>query len=419
MNPARPILSLVLTGRNDNHNGDFDWRAEQAIRHNASVIEALGLDVEWVWVEWNPLPDRPLFAAQIAAWVAPLSAYVVPAALHRHLCDNPHIGVMQFLAKNVGIRRARGEWILSMNADTYLTPEVLRAWINSPRDPATCYLARRLDFDSRHLSTELSDYPIPDLAQRHILRVSEIRLPGAFGSAGDFTLMHRDLFLKTRGHYEGIRFSNNHLDTLLGKQVLAMGGTFQVLGDIYHADHADSWNNFTVDDVFAHHHGADYNCTRIPIPYTNEKDWGLAWCQEKPLPSICVELAPPPGFSLRPAMPTTILIPPELEGVAHAAKKLAEALREVIRLKQRVVIYGLGDQLRQSLLKDKLSGLEVAGYLDDGRPDDPALPYRKLTWDELPGLSYDALLLGSFYWAEELRAKAVRHVTPSRILPGA
>ena len=97
---STPFLSIILTGRNDNHNADFDRRAELAIRHNAALLAGHGVAAEWIWVEWNPLASQPLFAEKLKAWVAPLRTYVVSPAIHRHCCDNPHIGVMQFLAKN-------------------------------------------------------------------------------------------------------------------------------------------------------------------------------------------------------------------------------------------------------------------------------------------------------------------------------
>jgi hypothetical protein len=409
-------VSIVLTGRNDNHNGDFNRRAEFAIRHNAALLKAYGVDVEWIWIEWNPLPNTPLFAEILKSWIAPLRAYVVPPALHRNLCDNPHIGVMQFLAKNVGIRRARGEWILSMNADTYLTEEVVRGMKHDLK-VQTLYLATRVDFDSRHLTEEPSSYPIQGLEQRTVIRVSEIRLPNGFGSAGDFTLMHRDFFLKSQGHYEGIRFSNNHLDTLLGRQVLALGGTCQILGQVFHADHADSWNNFTIDDVFAHHHGADYNSMKIPVPYRNPDHWGLSDYPEEKRSDEVWEIGVPKSMTLRKDAPASVLIPRELKGVAVASQKLAEAIKEIRQQQLRVVIFGLGEQLKQSLLKGVLRDIDVKGYIDENQNMKDALPYRRLTWDELKDVEHAVILLGSFYWADELREKALRHVSKERILP--
>lgn len=402
---STPFLSIILTGRNDNHNGDFDRRAELAIHHNSALLKKHGLAIEWIWVEWNPLADKPLFAEKLKTWVSPLRTYVVSPAIHRHCCDNPHIGVMQFLAKNVGIRRARGEWILSMNADTYLTDEVFAA---GKKDPDTLYLATRVDFDSRHLN----DSP-GDLEQLNVVRTSEIRLPNGFGSAGDFTLMHRDLFFKTGGHFEGIRFSNKHLDTLLGRQVLSLGGKVRVLGRVFHADHADSWNNFTLDDAFAHHHGADFNSMKISVPYHNPESWGLADYSERQTAPGTWALA---GTNLRPDIPTAPVIPPNLDGVARATEHMIEALKKARRDSLKIVIYGLGDQLRESILKGALSDIRFVGFIDDHRAADPALPMKSLNWETLEATAYDALLIGSFYWANELKAKALEHVGPEKIL---
>jgi len=156
-----PFLSIVVTGRNDNHNGDFDLRAEYAIRHNAALLTEAGIDYEYVWVEWNPLPHRPLFGDTVRCWVKRFRGYVVPPAIHNHWCDNPSIGVMQFLAKNVGIRRAQGTWILATNADTYLTPDLVTSVRSLQARDDVMFLAERIDFDAAACSGHANSTPKP------------------------------------------------------------------------------------------------------------------------------------------------------------------------------------------------------------------------------------------------------------------
>jgi hypothetical protein len=413
---AIPLLSVVMTGRNDNHNGDFDVRAEYAIRHNIALLDQFGLNYEYVWVEWNPLPDRPLFAVKIREWIKNSRAFVVTPEIHRHFCDNPSMGVMQFFGKNAGIRRARGEWILSMNADTYLTPEVLGKMHGDNLRKDTFYLATRVDF-SRHLLHERPpSYPIADIAGRNAVLVSEMRLPDSYGSAGDFTLMHRDLFLKAGGHYEGIRFSNNHVDTMLGRQIRAMGGSFAELGRVFHADHADSWNNFAAGDAGSHH-GCDYNWMKVTLPYSNSPYWGLADYGGKLAFDGIFVLTAPPHVRLRAEVPPEILVPDDLNDLVEFTNMFTAALKEIREKSLRVIIYGLGEQVRKLLSKEEMGDIKILGYIDDNQRVAAGFPHKMLTWDEAGRLNADAILIGSSYWADSLRDKAMRHVSADCILP--
>jgi len=125
-------------------------------------------------VEWN-LSRTAGFPHPRQAVDPSVRAVVVPPILH-NICATTQHRRHAVPRKNVGIRRARGEWILSLNADTYLTPEVL-ARLRPPLHPDTFYLAERVDFDSATLACAPSEYPVADLARRQIVRVDPIALP--------------------------------------------------------------------------------------------------------------------------------------------------------------------------------------------------------------------------------------------------
>jgi hypothetical protein len=411
-----PFLSIVVTGRNDNHNGDFDLRAEYALRHNAALLNQTGLPWELVWVEWNSFENRPAFHTRIRQWIPSARAVVVPPAIHIHLCDNPSIGVMQFHAKNVGIRRVRGEWILSMNADTYLTPELLpRLLGNLQLD--TFYLAERVDFDSAALACMPAKYPIADLTERRIVRVDEIALPRSFGSAGDFSLMHRSRWMRLGGHYEGIRFSNLHMDTLLGWQHAALDGHFEVLGRVFHADHKDSWNFFTASDDRKHHGGCNFDVRQLRIPYANPDFWGLADFVETAIDTNSRQLAAPEGLVLRKYPPDQIIIPAEFSRLVQFADQFQRAVSELRNSGRRVLLYGLGEQVRRAIERGEFRGLNLIGYVDDNGKTSPGLDIRSVTWDQAAATGYDTVLIGSFYWADQLRGKAASRVPASMIVP--
>jgi len=62
----------------------------------------------------------------LAQRFAGLRAYVVSADIHQSLCENSSVRCSSFHAKNVGIRRARSEWIVATNADAAFGPDAIR-----------------------------------------------------------------------------------------------------------------------------------------------------------------------------------------------------------------------------------------------------------------------------------------------------
>jgi len=134
MADSSPYLSLVVASRNDDHGGNPLGRMqiflsgwlEQARRHN--------LPSELIVVEWNPPPDRPRLR-DVLQWPdnfgpCEVRFIEVPPELHARYEHAGALPLYQMIAKNVGIRRARGQFILATNIDILLSDELV-AWIAS------------------------------------------------------------------------------------------------------------------------------------------------------------------------------------------------------------------------------------------------------------------------------------------------
>ena len=109
-----PYLSVVVTTRNDDHGGDPLRRLQAFINTFDAQCRRTGLDAETVVVEWNPPPDRPRLYDLIrvpASCAFAIRFVEVPSELHARLRHADVLPLFQMIAKNVGIRRARGRFI--------------------------------------------------------------------------------------------------------------------------------------------------------------------------------------------------------------------------------------------------------------------------------------------------------------------
>jgi len=124
----QPRLSVVATSRNDDHGGHLVERMQWFVDGLAWNAERARIDTELVMVEWNPPAERPPLSDALR-WPSTgdrLSVRIVtvPPAEHQRLVGEGGIPMMQMIAKNVGIRRARGTNVLATNIDILLAPSL-------------------------------------------------------------------------------------------------------------------------------------------------------------------------------------------------------------------------------------------------------------------------------------------------------
>lgn len=144
----RPTVSVVVTSRNDNHGGDPLARLQACIDSLIRQARVHDLRVEFILVEWNPPQDRaPLRDVLSLPGRTPgfaLRVITVPARLHDELPNAEVLPLFQMIAKNVGIRRASGDYILATNIDVVLSEE-LAGLLAGPLRDDVLYRAWRFD----------------------------------------------------------------------------------------------------------------------------------------------------------------------------------------------------------------------------------------------------------------------------------
>jgi hypothetical protein len=162
-----PYLSVVATARNDNHGGDLLARMQVFVNGLADQCERHRVEAELILVEWNPPADRPRLADALewpeTPWCT-IRIVDVPHELHASLRYSDRLPLFQMIAKNVGIRRARGEFVLATNVDI-LVPDGLMAVIaRRELRPDRLYRVDRHDVDI---------VPDPGLTTEETLRLCE------------------------------------------------------------------------------------------------------------------------------------------------------------------------------------------------------------------------------------------------------
>ena len=265
-------VSVVVTARNDDHGGGLLRRAqifldgfmEQARRHD--------FNGELILVEWNPPSDRPRLADALR-WPrepGPCVARIIEVSpeIHRRFQHADRLGLFQMIAKNAGVRRARGQFALLTNIDLLFSDDLMRFLASEDLDPDCLYRTDRIDVDAGvPLGASVSEQL--EYCRQHVLRVnsrwgtfapSSVRTAEALregavwlaqrlrprlhtNACGDFTLLSRQRFLALRGYPEFEMYSL-HMDSILCAMAVAGGAKETILAGkmrLYHLEHGSGW----------------------------------------------------------------------------------------------------------------------------------------------------------------------------------
>ncbi len=232
----RPYLSIVMTSRNDNHGGDLNERTQACIDSISNQIERFNLSAEIVMVDWNPPKDKPLLREIIDHSRCPFRSIVVPEEFHRRYGQCDLFPIYQMIAKNVGIRRALGRFIVATNVDIFFSDEIIQ-------EISKCNLRKNIlyrvfRYDSKPGLRTLKDVK-SNLIRINLSNKDEL----CTNACGDFQLMHRDNWNELRGYYEADLFSI-HIDSLFEYHAVCNGFREYIFSPpkvIYHVEHTGGW----------------------------------------------------------------------------------------------------------------------------------------------------------------------------------
>jgi hypothetical protein len=151
LSEAKPLLSIVVTSRNDNHGVNLLGRMQTFVNALIDQCKQHNLHAELILVEWNPPTDRPRLAEALNWPDNPHPCDVriieVPEYIHRRFAHSDRLPLFQMIAKNVSIRRARGQFILATNIDILFSDELMVHFASRKLKPNVLYRIDRHDAD--------------------------------------------------------------------------------------------------------------------------------------------------------------------------------------------------------------------------------------------------------------------------------
>jgi len=276
------VLSIVLTGRNDEHGSDFRARFFRTIQFNARQLSARKIPHEFVFVEWAPPADRPRLLdliADHAPQVDPQTVrwITVDPRYQTALVQNPRLQYLEFVAKNVGIRRAAGHFLLATNCDVILSRHVLDVLAAGALEQGTLYRARRYDLKMGLDVTDVDWALLEDPANLE-LKAKPFVPPLLGGGAGDFLLLDRESFHAVRGFNEVYRVARIAIDRNFLVKAYASGlDIADIGGPVYHFNHVGSYRAsrrfYEGREAEAPWGNKHWHSRRVV--YDNPENWGL------------------------------------------------------------------------------------------------------------------------------------------------
>jgi hypothetical protein len=256
VNGSRPKVTAVVVGRNDDYMPDFAERLQATIGWNSRYLAQ-----ETIFVEWNPPADRELLGPVLADHLPGLRAYVVDPEIHRQLCENAKVPLLEFHAKNVGIRRARSEWVVATNADAAFGPDAIRTIMETNLTEDLVWSAERIDIPWR-------EGRATDIGLADTLRYRR-KIPYHPLGTGEFAFASKRLWERAGGYDESLVRHRIGVDKRGVAQMIAHGGHSERAGIVFHLAHPSSCTESVQE-----HHGEW--ATLEGVPYDNGPNWGLA-----------------------------------------------------------------------------------------------------------------------------------------------
>jgi hypothetical protein len=288
-----PYLSIVIAARNDNYGGDFNQRIQNFISWNTDLLEKNKIETEIIIVNWNPIEENPSLQETLI-WpdnrnFVSYRIVTVPNEIHQQYVNTKirkTVPLFEFIAKNAGIKRAEGLFVLGTNADILFSEELIKEMSLRNLKENTIYRSSRVDFVLEKNEKIIDENQIKSKATNFFLKGGTLKLKlvksfkvkmqlltfynklrllyynigyfipfipnimeeeltiinNHFNASGDFSLMHKNDWNKIAGHLEECWIST-HVDSCLVLDAINKGLEIEEYDSVlYHQEHQRRFN---------------------------------------------------------------------------------------------------------------------------------------------------------------------------------
>jgi hypothetical protein len=170
----KSYLSFVIAARNDDYGGNFLHRMQVFVNVLFWLWERHNLDVELVVVEWNPPKDRPRLKDAIVwpKYLRPATVRIieVPEDVHRRLPNSDRMPMFEYIAKNVGVRRALGEYVLVTNPDIIFSDSLIKYLSNHILSTHCFYRVDRYDI-GKNIPLNIPPDKQLEFCAKHVIQI--------------------------------------------------------------------------------------------------------------------------------------------------------------------------------------------------------------------------------------------------------
>lgn len=282
------FVTAVVTGRNDNYGGHLNERATYSFN---TMLETFD---EVIYVDWNTDSGKNILTDDLVIHDrTKLKTLKVTPELARQLTQGKETQKMcEVLARNVGIRRAKGRVIVSTNIDIIPPPRKYLDILVSELKPMEMVTLSKQDVELEQLDKQFGTSPdwktvselltnlfglwpltkrlmCPHLVvNRDLLTQVPPQYAHSFASiimaCGDFQIAHRDTWYTIKGFEESM-IKRSYADTVVQYKTIMAGGTVRATNypPVYHIEHERD-NNPAIQ-----------NSMDLPVTTTNSDTWGF------------------------------------------------------------------------------------------------------------------------------------------------
>ena len=265
-----PYLSVVIASRNDEHGGNTLQRTQVTLDSLLEQLESNCIESELILIDWNPPIDK-LPLKEVVRWPSKLKYCIIRIITVPSKYSSGH-AMKAIVANNVGIRRARGRFVLPSTIDSLYSNELMMYIASRKLEENKRYRIDRSDV-GRNVVQYSTIKERLDYCKENVIKVNTqapyiVRLVLYHGlpklhsnACGDFQLMSKHYWHLLRAYAEAESISA-HNDTLLSYASYVAGVQEVILESpmyLYHIDHDDKFNDRVK------------RTTQLPLPFVSER----------------------------------------------------------------------------------------------------------------------------------------------------